>query len=349
MKLGKDRLIFTFLIFIVGVVNVNAISTFSWQTEEDMQPYLSFTIDGYNNNLIHPYGASKPDDEELNFINGDPIHISWLKIERDTVGPLVCERVQMDFVANVKCTGISTQITSYSDITEPVGLPGTYYFTTVKTDYHSDTDKNNRFWVDRTNYHEGDSNKRIFLGPNHVYKVVVLYTASSVDYIRVFWLVEKTDSSLSQRWDIWYNSSDTFHTTFADKGFGVVDKPPINYSIPPTAEEINALDPIAQHNLSLDSIFGVIFMIYIGSFLIQIGFALYIKFQAVGSEVGAIIIILVGMVFIGTAIMMAVGVVSGIVDALKFITKPLGTIVDGTNWIWDSTIGQIPGVPSLPG
>jgi hypothetical protein len=344
MITGKVKSIFICFIFIVSIVSVNAYDTFNWQIETDLEPLKSLSHDSYNNNIQHPDGASdKPDDQEINFNDADPIHISYLMIERDSVGSIICERVRLDFVINIdNVKNIYTIITPFSSVVEPENLPGDYYFIRTKDNWHDDSNKGDRIWVSGDSYHEGDPNEGIFLGPNHVYKVTVYYSINSITHVRVFWLVEDIDSQLLERWDIQHDSADGVLTSFLDKGFDPTLENGFNYSVIDTSA--GALDPEVNKDLSLDTVFGVVFLVFIGSFMIQIGFALYVKFQAVGSEMGAIIIILIGIAFIGSAISLASGVVSSILDALGIFSKPAGWVWDGASTVYNNTIGKLPGL-----
>ncbi len=328
----KYKLMFGFLICLsLSCQSINAADTFDWSIKIDTEPITSLSTNADGTNIRHPNYNGGTDDREVN-VDGDPIDIAYLYIERDVdttsfSSSIECERVIIGLVITEdNVDEIVTIIEPYTNAVPPEDLSvrGDFYFITEHIKTHGSRDSGENVQVKEEHYHEGDSSEGIFLGLNHVYKVTVTYKISGVSYYRVFWLVEDMDlpANTRERWDIIYNADYTPSTTFEEAGYGVTQRNVNNLS-----ERVGLPPDDDSKNLSLDTVFGVVFYVFIGMFLIQIGFSLYIKFQSIGSEMGAMVIILTGIAFLGSAITLATGVVGSVLDALGIFTKPAG-------WIW---------------
>lgn len=333
------KVIFGFLVCLgLSCQSINAYDTFDWSIKIDTEPLKSLSHNDDDSNIRHPDYNGGTDDREVYFTDGDPIHIAYLYIERDVdttsfSSSIECERVMITFVINQdNVDNIITIIEPYSIAEPPVNIDGDFYFITEHIKTHGNRDKGDNVMVKHDHYHEGDESEGIFIGLNHVYKVTVTYYISGVFYYRVFWLVEDQvlPSATLERWDIVYNSGHTPTTTAEEAGYGLSQQNVNNLT-----SRTGSVDDDENKKLSLDTVFGVVFYVFIGMFLIQIGFSLYIKFQSAGAEMGAMIIILTGIAFIGSAISIATGVVSSVLDALGIFTKPAG-------WVWDGvkTVGS---------
>lgn len=320
MNLGRIKFIVLFLVLLT-VTNVDSGTTLEkLLLEERYTTGKSIAED------------DEHDDKYTCFIQNEHIVISFFKLNRYHVTGFgfdyYYEAVYMNIVPVVDVYDVMIVIHIYGSPEIPRGIAVNnirVFWWSGKKD-PDDTIKADDYDLDDSKGEE------YFPGMNTQYRIQILYRLTSgAEYRNVVYFMSEDNTSTSlQRLTLGYagtNGEITFTEYFGNDT--VAERTTWNGTDPP--------DTTPKQRLTLDNVFGVILMIYIGSFLIQIGMAIWIKFQNVGAEFGAVIVVLMGMGFIGIAISMAAGVVSSMIDGLNVVKDTAGSL-------YDSTIGQIPGL-----
>jgi hypothetical protein len=217
-----------------------------------------------------------------------------------------------------------------TSITDKVARTRVFRYTNKK---HNDVIK-----VSHTDFSYTDSTKRVINGESgNLIKITVKYLSwdsSSYQVAGVFWMsIENTENPDEPDRDVVvrYTNEDKTFATYASEGspdegnFGEYD--------PVEGGSFGGEEP--THKIGRSTILSIIVSIWAGMFFIQFGIGLFIKFQSAGAEFGAIIVIILGFMFIASAIGMIVGVFETILDALEILSKPAGWAADAAGWVGD--------------
>jgi len=198
--------------------------------------------------------------------------------------------------------------------------------------------QNDVITISHSDYSYTDSTKRVINGEGgDLIKVTVKYLTWESSIYRVdgvFWLsIESTETPEQPDRDVVVRYTDVDKTFITYKSEGYPDDGNFGEYVPLEGGEYGFEEP--THKITRDVLLNIIVSIWAGMFFIQFGIGLFIKFQSAGAEFGAIIVIILGFMFIASAVALIIGAIETVLDAIGALADVGGKIWDGVEWVGD--------------